>query len=86
MARPTLTDGTVTLRPGPGDGGTAAVFEVAVDEMLVGTVRVDVPEGSTEGALHWEIGSLHRGQGYGARAVRVLTDWSLAETRDALTR
>lgn len=82
MARPTLTDGTVTLRPGPGDGGTAAVFEVAVDEMLVGTVRVDVPEGSTEGALHWEIGSLHRGQGYGARAVRVLTDWSLAETRD----
>jgi len=80
---PTLTDGTVTLRPAaPADhpmsphDGAALLFSVVVDDEAVGSLAVVRKDASTvwlEGGLD----DAHRGRGYATRALRVLVDWSL---------
>ncbi|WP_341243208.1 NUDIX hydrolase [uncultured Nocardioides sp.] len=80
---PTLTDGTVTLRPtAPADhpmsphDGAALLFSVLVDDEAVGSLAVVRKDASTvwlEGGLD----DAHRGRGYATRALRVLVDWSL---------
>ena len=80
---PTLTDGTVTLRPtAPADhpmsphDGAALLFSVLVDDEAVGSlavVRKDASAVWLEGGLD----DAHRGRGYATRALRVLVDWSL---------
>lgn len=80
-AQPTLTDGTVTLEP----SAEPHSFVVLADDELVGRVAV-VPVGGRSGGqvgeLSWELTESHRGRGYATRAVRVLTDWSLAPVRE----
>ncbi|WP_300644618.1 NUDIX hydrolase [Nocardioides sp.] len=76
-AQPTLTDGTVTLEP----SAEPHTFVVLAGEELVGRVAV-VPVGGRAGELSWELTEPHRGRGYATRAVRVLTDWSLAPVRE----
>jgi 8-oxo-dGTP pyrophosphatase MutT (NUDIX family) len=80
-AQPTLTDGTVTLEP----AAEPHTFVVLAGEELVGRVAVVPVEGRTGervGELSWELAETHRGRGYATRAVRVLTDWSLAPVRE----
>ena len=85
--RPTLSDGTVTLRARPDrspvDGGAwpdqlLADFDVLHGEVVVGRVGV-VPSGRAGGSLRWELASEHRGRGHATRAVRVLADWALSD-------
>ena len=80
-AQPTLTDGTVTLEP----AAEPHTFVVLAGEELMGRVAVVPVEGRTGervGELSWELAETQRGRGYATRAVRVLTDWSLASVRE----
>jgi RimJ/RimL family protein N-acetyltransferase/8-oxo-dGTP pyrophosphatase MutT (NUDIX family) len=88
--QPTLTDGTVTLRPwrdGDLDGwdvGTDADapgvdttgFVVVADGVPVGTVALR-PVDEHTGELRFWLYAGHRGRGWATRAVRVATDWAL---------
>ena len=116
--QPTLTDGTVTLRPwrdddvtvavsghdeeidrwvgarptraqvaadveawrrGWTDGRRAAGFVIVAGDEVVGSCGLRVVSSGT-GDLTWSLYAGHRGRGYAARAIRVLTDWALTET------
>ena len=81
---PTLTDGTVSLRPDPGatDGWTEhglVSFVIEHQGRPVGTCQVRRGDDTT-GELAWELPQEQRGHGYAARAVRVLTDFALTDT------
>ncbi|WP_170285966.1 NUDIX hydrolase [Nocardioides rubriscoriae] len=84
--QPTLTDGSVTLRPHAGDASTdrsadpadLARFVVEVDGEVVGTVELRTVDQHT-GELTYALDAGHRGHGWATRAVRVATDWALTE-------
>ncbi|ANH40282.1 hypothetical protein I601_3884 [Nocardioides dokdonensis FR1436] len=75
--QPTLTDGTVTLRPGAADQDASLPFVITVEDHEVGTLTVVRKDDATvrlEGGLE----DSQRGRGYATRALRVLVDWSLS--------
>jgi 8-oxo-dGTP pyrophosphatase MutT (NUDIX family) len=67
---PELSDGVVTLRPGP-----EGTFAVEVRGRVVGSVRLrDV--GENTGEIAYALDGPYRGQGYATRAVRLLVEYA----------
>lgn len=90
MARddePTLTDGTVVVRPwDESDGDDARPVEdhglvIDVDGAVAGEVALTLLDDET-GALAYHLRPGHRGYGSATRAVRMLTDWALTAERE----
>lgn len=74
---PTLTDGVVTLEPGPFEpSDEVRQFTIEVDGVEVGRCSVRHLDAQV-GALEWELDPDHRGHGYATRAARVLVDFAL---------
>jgi RimJ/RimL family protein N-acetyltransferase/8-oxo-dGTP pyrophosphatase MutT (NUDIX family) len=76
--QPTLTDGTVTLRP-RGDADREHAFDVEADGEVVGSVTLAELDDRT-GALDYRLREGRRGRGSATRAVRVVVDWALTES------
>ncbi|CUR56068.1 NUDIX hydrolase [metagenome] len=75
--QPTLTDGEVTLRPSPAEDSSLS-FVIEREGGTVGQCAVRLgPDGI--GELSWRLEPGHRGRGSATRAVRILSDWALAE-------
>lgn len=80
--QPTLTDGTVTLRPrGEADAEDRRElgFVIEFQGQVVGSCALRHRDGGT-GELTWGVDDVHRGRGYGTRAVRILADFAMTET------
>lgn len=69
---PMLTDGTLSLVPGGGS------FAIEHEGRVVGEVSLS-SSGGISAALTWRLNDSDRGQGFAARAVRVLADWALTD-------
>ena len=77
---PTLTDGTVTLRP-VSDDGVAGRFEIEVGDDVVGELGLQRLDPHTV-ELSWRLNEAVRKRGYATRALRTLVDWALTDTDD----
>ena len=78
MSRGTLTDGSVTLRPLPGDDPEHLRFHVESRGTVVGEVSLQLLEDRV-GQLTWATDPEQRGRGMATRAVRLLTRYALEE-------
>ena len=59
-------------------GMDVAAFVIVHDSRVVGSVEV-TPSGTAGGSISWTLYAGERGRGYATRAVRMLTDWALAD-------
>ncbi|MCL8024724.1 NUDIX hydrolase [Nocardioides bruguierae] len=81
-SQPTLTDGTVTLRPARSpDPSRLAFYVVLGQDQTIGTTTVVLTDPGTA-ALGVDLSERARGHGYSVRSLRMLVDWCLAAKRD----
>lgn len=73
---PTLTDGTVTLRPDA--EADADAFVIEFEGRRVGEVSL-TEAGNATGTLAWHLRDAEWGFGHATRAVRVVADWALSD-------
>nr|WP_246280553.1 GNAT family N-acetyltransferase [Nocardioides daedukensis] len=80
---PTLTDGSVSLRPASDTGSATTTAELAfvVEREGIPIGRVAIERlGTSAGRLTWHLEQEHRRRGSAARGVRLLTDWALTDS------